>query len=256
MQYKYLAFVVFIFSLSCETEDVEPISPIDPVDPTEILGCLDINAVNYNADANTDNGCCQYSNLLLNEVLYDPPNGLEGDANGDGVRDPNDDEFVELINVSNSNLDISGYEFYDNTNLSSGMPNHIVPPGTILAPMKAYVPIVIPQIIVLLAPIVAPFFTIVFLYSFFRLISDLGLITLVKTMLGPQKTLSSKVTSSNMDTLFCTFTFLPITTLEPIKTFCPKEDSSPIFAPLQTWTQCHILTWLPIFAPSSIIEVE
>jgi len=139
MQYKYLAFIVFIFSLSCETEDVEPISPIDPVDPTEILGCLDINAVNYNAYANTDNGCCQYSNLLLNEVLYDPPNGLEGDANGDGVRDPNDDEFVELINVSNSNLDISGYEFYDNTNLSSGMPSHIVPQGTILAPMKAYV---------------------------------------------------------------------------------------------------------------------
>ena len=66
MQYKYLAFVVFIFSLSCETEDVEPISPIDPVDPTEILGCLDINAVNYNADANTDATNNNESNIHSN----------------------------------------------------------------------------------------------------------------------------------------------------------------------------------------------
>ena len=55
------------------------------------------------------------------------------------VLDDNEDEFVELVNVSNSNLDISGYEFYDNTNLMSGMPNHVVPPGTILSSMKAYV---------------------------------------------------------------------------------------------------------------------
>ena len=94
----------------------------------------------YNSNANTDDGCCQYNSLLLNEVLYDPSNsGLDGDANGDGEYVHNEDEFVELVNVSNSNLDISGYEFYDNTNLISGMPNHVVPPGTILPSMKAYV---------------------------------------------------------------------------------------------------------------------
>ena len=140
MKNKYIILAVIIFSFSCETEDVAPINPNDPVDPTEILGCTDPNAVNYNSDANTDDGCCQYNSLLLNEVLYDPSNsGLDGDANGDGEYVHNDDEFVELVNVSNSNLDISGYEFYDNANLMSGMPNHIVPPGTVLPPMKAYV---------------------------------------------------------------------------------------------------------------------
>ena len=140
MKNKYIILAIVVFSFSCETEDVAPINPNDPVDPTEILGCTDPNAVNYNSDANTDDGCCQYNSLLLNEVLYDPSNsGLDGDANGDGEYVHNDDEFVELVNVSNSNLDISGYEFYDNANLMSGMPNHIVPPGTVLSPMKAYV---------------------------------------------------------------------------------------------------------------------
>ena len=140
MKNKYIILTIVVFSFSCETEDVAPISPNDPVDPTEILGCTDPTAVNYNSNANTDDGCCQYNSLLLNEVLYDPSNsGLDGDANGDGEYVHNEDEFVELVNVSNSNLDISGYEFYDNTNLMSGMPNHVVPPGTILPSMKAYV---------------------------------------------------------------------------------------------------------------------
>lgn len=140
MKNKYIILAIVVFSFSCETEDVAPISPNDPVDPTEILGCTDPTAVNYNSNANTDDGCCQYNSLLLNEVLYDPSNsGLDGDANGDGEYVHNEDEFVELVNVSNSNLDISGYEFYDNTNLMSGMPNHVVPPGTILPSMKAYV---------------------------------------------------------------------------------------------------------------------
>ena len=140
MKNKYIILAIVVFSFSCETEDVAPISPNNPVDPTEILGCTDPTAVNYNSNANTDDGCCQYNSLLLNEVLYDPSNsGLDGDANGDGEYVHNEDEFVELVNVSNSNLDISGYEFYDNTNLISGMPNHVVPPGTILPSMKAYV---------------------------------------------------------------------------------------------------------------------
>ena len=140
MKNKYIILAIVVFSFSCETEDVAPISPNDPIDPTEILGCTDPTAVNYNSNANTDDGCCQYNSLLLNEVLYDPSNsGLDGDANGDGEYVHNEDEFVELVNVSNSNLDISGYEFYDNTNLILGMPNHVVPPGTILPSMKAYV---------------------------------------------------------------------------------------------------------------------
>jgi hypothetical protein len=136
MKNKYILLSVIVFSFSCETEDVAPV--ITPPTNT-ILGCTDANAVNYNSDANSDNGCCKYESLLLNEVLYDPPAGTDGDANGDGTRDANEDEFVELVNVSNSNLDISGYEFYDNTNLNQGMPNHVVPQGTVLSSKQAYV---------------------------------------------------------------------------------------------------------------------
>lgn len=40
--------------------------------------------------------------IFFNEVLADPPNGLAGDANNDGVRDGTDDEFVELVNGSSA----------------------------------------------------------------------------------------------------------------------------------------------------------
>ena len=48
----------------------------------------------------------------------------------------------------------------------------------------------------LFAPNVAPRLTTVDLYSSFLQISALGFITLVKTTLGPQNTLSSKITLS------------------------------------------------------------
>ena len=65
-----------------------------------------------------------------------------------------------------------------------------------MALIKANAPMVTPQTMVQFAPSVAPRFTNVFLYSFLRTISDLGLLTLVKTHAGPQKTPSSKVTPS------------------------------------------------------------
>ena len=37
-------------------------------------------------------------NVLINEILADPPTGIAGDANHDGVRDGTQDEFVELVN--------------------------------------------------------------------------------------------------------------------------------------------------------------
>jgi uncharacterized protein (TIGR03437 family) len=36
--------------------------------------------------------------IFFNEVLADPPTGLAGDANHDGVRDGTQDEFIELVN--------------------------------------------------------------------------------------------------------------------------------------------------------------
>ena len=46
--------------------------------------------------------------LVINEILADPADGINGDANGSGLRDGSDDEFVEIGNISSSTLDLSG----------------------------------------------------------------------------------------------------------------------------------------------------
>jgi hypothetical protein len=46
--------------------------------------------------------------LVINELLADPPDGPAGDANGDGVRDASDDEFVEIVNGSGAGLYLGG----------------------------------------------------------------------------------------------------------------------------------------------------
>lgn len=51
--------------------------------------------------------------IIINEVLADPPSGLAGDANGDGIRNGIQDEFVELVNTSATALDISGWTISD-----------------------------------------------------------------------------------------------------------------------------------------------
>ena len=77
------------------------------------------------------NNGCPFLGFLVNEVLYDPESDLTGDANGDGVRDANDDEFIEFFN-SGLELDMSGYKLYDATALADGVPRHVFPPGTIV----------------------------------------------------------------------------------------------------------------------------
>lgn len=78
--------------------------------------------------------------LLINEVLYDPSNNkLDGDANGDGIYNQDQDEFIELVNNSSKPLDISGYKIYDATALTANTPRHIFPTGTIIPAGKAIV---------------------------------------------------------------------------------------------------------------------
>lgn len=106
-------------------------------------GALSLGLVNANADRDGDgvpdiyddcpddpgppeNNGCPWLGLLINEGFYDPAPGIAGDANGDGVRDPLDDEFAELFN-SNPELDISGYTLSD-----AAMVRHTFPAGTIL----------------------------------------------------------------------------------------------------------------------------
>jgi hypothetical protein len=72
--------------------------------------------------------------LLINEFLADPADGLAGDANCDGVRDPYDDEFIELVNVSSATLLLAGVTVADTSYV-----RHTFAPGTDLAPGKAIV---------------------------------------------------------------------------------------------------------------------
>ena len=69
---------------------------------------------------------CPSPKILINEVLYDPPNDLPGDANGDGTREPQEDEFIEFYNYG-SDLDISGWSVHDNAE-----ERHIFPEGTVI----------------------------------------------------------------------------------------------------------------------------
>ena len=67
------------------------------------------------------------SPLVINEVLADPASGLAGDANGDGVRDATADEFVEIVNDSDGDVDISGWTVSDGIGV-----RHTFPTGTVV----------------------------------------------------------------------------------------------------------------------------
>lgn len=124
-------------------------------DPTSVeSGTITVNNIpegtNITVSASNvaDGGNCSLSEnitspgcvpLVLNEVLFDPPSDLPGDANNDGTRDAQDDEFIEFFNNSNATLDISGYKIYDASALASDEPRHIVPAGTIIPANGAYV---------------------------------------------------------------------------------------------------------------------
>ncbi|MEK6299387.1 MAG: lamin tail domain-containing protein [Acidobacteriota bacterium] len=68
--------------------------------------------------------------LIINEYLADPPDGTAGDANGDGVRDSADDEFVEIVNTGANPLPVGGFTISDATQVRFTIPaGKIIPPG-------------------------------------------------------------------------------------------------------------------------------
>jgi hypothetical protein len=73
--------------------------------------------------------------LVVNEILADPPSGAAGDANGDGVRDSNDDEFVELVNTGATAICLTGWTLGN----ASDAERHRFPIGSRLAPGEALV---------------------------------------------------------------------------------------------------------------------
>ncbi|MGH9941925.1 MAG: Ig-like domain-containing protein, partial [Pyrinomonadaceae bacterium] len=72
--------------------------------------------------------------LVLNEALADPPDGSAGDANQDGVRSASQDEFVEIVNASEADLDLGGYSILTRNSSGSDTLRHAFAPETILAP--------------------------------------------------------------------------------------------------------------------------
>lgn len=67
------------------------------------------------------------TDVVINEIHADPASDLTGDANGDGVRDAEDDEFVEIVNDSGAPFDLSGWTINDEVGV-----RHTFPGGTII----------------------------------------------------------------------------------------------------------------------------
>ncbi len=81
-----------------------------------------------------DDAVAPLVSIVINEIHADPASDLSGDANGDGIRDATQDEFVELVNTGASPLDISGWTLSDGV-----LVRHTFPINTILNPDQAIV---------------------------------------------------------------------------------------------------------------------
>ncbi|UCD09617.1 MAG: lamin tail domain-containing protein [Dehalococcoidales bacterium] len=66
--------------------------------------------------------------LIINEILADPASGLSGDANGDGIRHYSQDEFIEIVNNSEYDINVSGWTLSDSYSV-----RHVFPAGTIIS---------------------------------------------------------------------------------------------------------------------------
>ncbi len=70
--------------------------------------------------------------IVVNEILADPPDGLPGDANLDGTRSASADEFIELVNSTTRDLDISSFQLETQPlNSTVAIVRHRFPPSTI-----------------------------------------------------------------------------------------------------------------------------
>ncbi len=67
------------------------------------------------------------SDWVINEIHADPDASIAGDANGDGTRDGTQDEFVEIVNTSGGDRDISGWTLLDGVGV-----RHTFPAGSVV----------------------------------------------------------------------------------------------------------------------------
>jgi hypothetical protein len=71
--------------------------------------------------------------VLISEVLADPPS-IGGDANQDGIISSSGDEFVELYNVSEDQVDLAGWSIHD-----ALAERHVFGAGSIIGPWSTVV---------------------------------------------------------------------------------------------------------------------
>lgn len=69
------------------------------------------------------------ASIMISEIFADPATDLTGDANRDGVRSATADEFIELLNYSDNETDISGWSLHD-----AVASRHVFPANTIISP--------------------------------------------------------------------------------------------------------------------------
>ena len=69
------------------------------------------------------------ASIIINEIFSDPPTGLLGDANNDGIRSSSQDEFIEVLNNGSTSENISGWSLSDSVSV-----RHVFPNDTILLP--------------------------------------------------------------------------------------------------------------------------
>ena len=103
------------------------IAMLDDDSDTDSDGVLDAVDSCPDVAGSSENNGCPWLGFLINEVLYDPEAGDAGDANGDGTRDANGDEFIEFFN-SGPEIDMSGYTISDASQV-----RHVFPAGTVVS---------------------------------------------------------------------------------------------------------------------------
>ena len=62
-------------------------------------------------------------NLIINEIHADPADDLAGDANGDGDRQPDEDEFLEIVNTTDAPIDLAGWTITDAVKVRPAIPD-------------------------------------------------------------------------------------------------------------------------------------
>ncbi|MDT4896592.1 MAG: large repetitive protein [Acidobacteriota bacterium] len=137
------------FESVMNSPDMPGMDEIRVLVPSDLRGAGTVNLV-VRADGRdsnpatitfSGNGC---RDLVINEVLADPPGSattdLEGDANHDNTRSGSDDEFVELVNTTAINKDISGYQLLTRSSTAtSDTVRFTFPSGTIFPAGSAIV---------------------------------------------------------------------------------------------------------------------